>query len=410
MPERIETVVIGGGQAGLAMSYHLSELGREHIILERGRIAERWRTERWDSLAFQFPNWMLRLPGYAYAGDDPDGFMLRDGVARFMEDYARQIAPPLRCGFRVTALRQVSGTTRLAIDTEHFSLEATNVVVATGPYQEPSIPGCSVALPLATYQLTANRYTNSDQLPPGRVLVVGSGASGYQIADDLLQSGRDVCLSVGRHRRVPRRYRGKDFGWWQDKMGLGERIAESVPGGVLPPLLTGVNGGQDVDLRRLAKDGVLLVGSLRGIDAGRLFFAPDLEANLTKGDEGVLGFKRLVDEFIAKHGLVAPEDPQVGPISMAMPSSTADLDLRAAGITSVIWATGYRYDFSWIKCSVLTEDGKPVHRRGVTSVPGVYFLGLPFLHKIKSSFLWGVGEDAAHIAEHVTAGHQIRDL
>jgi len=327
--------------------------------------------------------------------------MLRDGVARFIEEYARRIAPPLRCGFRVTALRQMSGTSRLAVDTEPFSLEATNVVVATGPYQEPSIPGCSVALPAATYQLTANRYTNSDQLPPGRVLVVGSGASGYQIADDLLQSGRDVYLSVGRHRRVPRRYRGKDFGWWQDKMGLGERIAESVPGGVLPPLLTGVNGGRDVDLRRRAQDGMMLVGSLRGIDAGRLFFAPDLEANLTKGDEGILGFTRLVDEFIAQHGLIAPEDPQVSPTSVATISSTVDLDLRAAGITSVIWATGYRYDFSWIKCPALTESGEPIHRRGVTSIPGVYFLGLPLLHKIKSSFLWGVGDDAAYLAEHI---------
>ena len=184
-------------------------------------------------------------------------------------------------------------------------------------------------------------------------------------------------------------------------MGLGERIAESVPGGVLPPLLTGVNGGQDVDLRRLAKDGVMLVGGLRGIDAGRLSFAPDLEANLTKGDEGIRGFTRLVDEFIAQHGLTAPEDSPVGQTSVAPISSTAHLDLRAAGITSVIWATGYRYDFSWIKCPVLTEDGKPVHHRGVTSVPGVYFLGLPLLHKIKSSFLWGVGDDAAHLAQYI---------
>ena len=403
MPERIETVVIGGGQAGLAMSYHLGQLGREHIILERGRVAERWRTERWDSLAFQFPNWMMRLPGYAYEGNDPDGFMPRNGVARFIEDYSRCIAPPLRCGIRVTALRQMSGTTRLGVETEHFSLDAANVVVATGPYQEPSIPPFSAALPLATYQVTANRYTDSSQLPPGRVLVVGSGASGYQIADDLLQSGRDVSLSVGRHRRVPRRYRGKDFGWWQERMRLGERVADSLPAGVLPPLLTGVNGGQDVDLRRLAKDGVMLVGSLRGIDAGRLFFAPDVEANLAKGDEGIRGFRQLVDEFIAQHGLTAPEDPPVCPMSVGTMSSTLDLDVRAAGITSVIWATGYRYDFSWIKCPVLTESGAPVHRRGVTSVPGVYFLGLALLYKIKSSFLWGVGEDAAYLAQDIAA-------
>jgi putative flavoprotein involved in K+ transport len=401
MREQVETVIIGGGQAGLAMSYYLGQLGREHIVLERGRVAERWRTERWDSLAFQFPNWMMRLPGYAYAGDDPDGFILRDSVVRFIEDYARQVAPPLRCGIRVTALRQIAGTTRLAVDTENFSLEAANVVVATGPYQEPSIPAFSVACPVATYQVTASRYTEPDQLPGGRVLVVGSGASGYQIAEDLLQGGRDVCLSVGRHRRVPRRYRGKDFGWWQDRIGLGERTADSVPVNALPPLLTGVNGGQDVDFRRRAKDGVILAGSLRGIDEGRLFFAPDLEANLAKGDEGIVGFTRLVDEFIARHGLTAPEDPQVGPVSVATTSSTVDLDMRAAGITSVIWATGYRYDFGWIKCSVLTETGTPVHRRGVTSVPGVYFLGLARLHKIKSSFLWGVGEDAAYLAQHI---------
>ena len=389
MPERIETVIIGGGQAGLAMSYHLGQLRREHIVLERGRVAERWRSERWNSLAFQFPNWMMRLPGFAYEGDDPDGFMPRDGVVGFIEDYAKRIAPPLRCGIRVTALRQLAGTTTLAVDTEHFSLEAANVVVATGPYQEPLVPAFSAALPLGTYQVTANRYIDADQLPPGRVLVVGSGASGYQIADDLLQGGREVYLSVGRHRRVPRRYRGKDFGWWQERMALGERLTDTVPADVLPPLLTGVNGGRDVDLRRLTKDGVTLVGRLRGIDTGRLFFAPDVEANLAKGDAGIVGFTRLVDEFIAQHGLAAPEESQGAPVSPEATSSTVDLGVRVAEINSVIWATGYRYDFSWIKCPALNDRGTPVHRRGVTRVPGVYFLGLARLHKIKSSFLWG---------------------
>lgn len=401
MPERIETVIIGGGQAGLAMSYHLSQLAREHIILERGRIAERWRSERWNSLRFQFPNWMLRLPGYAYDGDDPDGFMHRDGVVSFIEGYSRRIGPPLRCGIRVTALRQRSGTTKLVVETDHFNLEAVNVVVATGPYQEPSIPAFSVALPVATCQVTANRYTDSDQLPPGRVLVVGSGASGYQIAEDLLQRGREVYLSVGRHRRVPRRYRGSDFGWWQDRIGLGDRIADTLPADFLPPLLTGVNGGQDVDLRRLAKDGVTLVGSLQGIDDGRLFFALDVEAHLAKGDEGILEFAGLVNEFIAQHEFTAPEELQLASISSVATSSIRDLDVRDAGICSVIWATGYRYDFGWIKCPVLDESGTPVHRRGVTSVPGIYFLGLARLHKNKSSFLWGVGEDAAYLAQHI---------
>jgi putative flavoprotein involved in K+ transport len=401
MPERIETVIVGGGQAGLTMSYHLGQLAREHIVLERGRVGERWRSERWNSLAFQFPNWMMRLPGYTYDGDDPDGFMGRDGVVRFIENYSLRIAPPLRSGIRVNALRPEPGTTRLVVETDSFSLDADNVVVATGPYQEPSIPAFSVALPAATYQITANRYTTPDHLPRGRVLVVGSGASGYQIAEDLLQGGRDVILSVGRHRRVPRRYRGRDFGWWQERTGLGERIADTVPSDVLPPLLTGVSGGRDVDLRRLAKEGVRLVGSLQGINEGRLFFAPDLDLHLAKGDEGVLGFTRLVDEFIARNGLPAPDEPSVATFSPVAMASPLDLEVRDADIRSVVWATGYRYDFSWVKCPVLNESGAPVHRRGLTIVPGLYFLGLPRLHKIKSSFLWGVGEDAGYLAQHI---------
>ncbi|HVQ05314.1 MAG TPA: NAD(P)-binding domain-containing protein, partial [Burkholderiaceae bacterium] len=213
--ERVETVVVGAGQAGLSMSHHLGQLGREHVVLERGRVVERWRSERWDSLAFQFPNWMLRLPGYAYEGAEPDGFMHRDGVVQFLEEYAKRITPPLRCGVRVTELHQAPSG-RLRIETDTFSLEALNVVVATGPYQRPVVPPFCNRLPLTTCQVTANCYTHARQLPPGKVLVVGSGASGWQIAEDLLCSGRDVYLSVGRHRRVPRRYRGKDFGWWQE--------------------------------------------------------------------------------------------------------------------------------------------------------------------------------------------------
>ena len=405
MPEQIETVIIGGGQAGLAMSYHLGQLGREHIVLERGRIAERWRSERWDSLAFQFPNSMIRLPGYAYEGDEPEGFMHRDRVVGFIEEYARRIAPPIRCGIRVTGLDS-SQAGRLLVQTDSFTLEAANVVLATGPYQVPSVPAFSVALPFGTYQVTANRYANAGQLPPGSVLVVGSGGSGCQIAEDLLQSGRGVYLSVGRHRRVPRRYRGKDFGWWQEKTGASDRTVDSLPPDELRPLLTGVSGGQDVDLRRLARQGVTLVGRLREICGGQLLFASDLEENLARGDEAFDQFTRSVDEYILKHGLAAPAEPQRDPpatVQSPSPSAIRDLDIRSAGVTSVIWATGYRYDFGWVKCPALDASGRPVHRRGVTAVPGVYFLGLPRLHKVKSAFLWGVGEDAAYLAQHIAA-------
>ena len=403
MPDPIETVIIGGGQAGLSMSYHLAQLGREHVILERGRIAERWRSERWDSLSFQFPNWMVRLPGYAYEGAEPDGFMGRNEVVRFIAEYARRIAPPIRCGIQVTALQEAESG-RLLVQGSGFNMEVANVVVATGPYQEPSIPAFSAALSPKMQQVTANRYTNPRDLPPGRVLVVGSGGSGCQIAVDLLRDGREVYLSVGRHRLVPRRYRGRDFGWWQETTGALDVTVENLAPDTRAPLLTGVNGGEDVNLRSLAKEGVTLVGGLRGIQGDQLFFAADLEEKLIKGDETFGQFTRSIDAYVLKHNLVATVEPcpdAVAPVPYSSSPPIRDLDVRAAGITSVIWATGYQYDFGWIGCPVFDASGKPAHLRGVTAVPGLYFLGLPRLHKIKSTFLWGVGEDAAYLAQHI---------
>lgn len=387
------------------MSYHLGQLGREHIVLERGRIAERWRSERWDSLTFQFPNSMISLPGYAYEGSEPDSFMPRDGVVQFIEAYAKRIEPPIRCGIRVTAL-DLSEKGRLLVETDQFTLEAVNVVVATGPYQQPLVPGFSAELPPETFQVTANRYTNSDQLPPGGVLVVGSGGSGCQIAEELLERGRRVYLSVGRHRRVPRRYRGKDFGWWQEKTGAANQTADNLPPDSRAPLLTGVNGGGDVDLRLFAKRGMELVGGLQDIRDGRLLFAEDLEENLAKGDASFEQFIRSTDIYILKHGLAVVAEPQPEVQAAVRPVAAPairELDLRSADIRSVIWATGYRYDLGWVKCRVLDANNRPVHKRGVTTVPGLYFLGLPRMYKLKSAFLWGVGEDAAYLAEDIAA-------
>jgi putative flavoprotein involved in K+ transport len=398
--EKVETLVIGAGQAGLSMSYHLGRGRMEHLVLERSRVAERWRSERWDSLTFQFPSWMLRLPGYAYDGPEPHGFMHRDGVVRFIEEYARRISPPIRCGSRVVALRP-SPSGRLLVETEGGTIEALNVVVATGPYQTPAVPSFGESLPPAVHQVAASRYSNPRALPPGNVLVVGSGGSGVQIAEDLAQEGRRVFLSVGRHRRVPRRYRGRDFGWWQEATGAADQTVDSRSPRVQAPLLTGVNGGHDVDLRELARGGTTLLGSLGAISDGRLRFAPDLEDNLARGDETFAQFARSIDEYVRKEGLTAPEATDRRPPAAPNLPAISELDLRAAGITSVIWATGYRYDFGWITCPVLDEDGVPVHQRGVTATPGLYFLGLPRQHKIKSSFLWGVGEDAGYLAEHI---------
>jgi putative flavoprotein involved in K+ transport len=402
MLERVHTVVVGAGQAGLSMSYHLNRIGVEHVVVERGRIAERWRSERWDSLAFQFPNWMLRLPGYAYEGAEPEGFMHRDGVVRFIEEYARRSCPPVRCGIQVTGVRRLTSE-RLLVQADDVAFEALNVVVATGPYQAPVVPAFSNAFGFTTWQVTANRYTNPRALPPGNVLVVGSGGSGWQIAEDLLEGDRCVYLSVGRHRRVPRRYRGRDFGWWQEKTGDSDQIADGLAHRPPAPLLTGVNGGYDADMRALARRGVTLLGSLGAACAGRLRFAPDLEDNLARGDETFEHFKRRVDAYVLEHEIGAPIEQRLDEHRRARPpaSGVSELDVKSAGITSVIWAVGYRYDFGWIKCAVFDSNGRPIHRRGVTAEPGLYFLGLPRLYKVKSAFLWGAGEDAAYLAEHI---------
>jgi putative flavoprotein involved in K+ transport len=401
--ERVEAVVIGAGQAGLSMSHHLGRLGVEHVVLERGRIAERWRSERWDSLVFQFPNWMLRLPGYAYEGGEPDGFMPCSGIVRFLEEYARRTGPPIRCGVRVRGLHQATSG-QLRVETDTFSLEALHVVVATGPYQRAVVPALSNSLPMATYQITANCYTNAQQLPPGGVLVIGSGGSGWQIAEDLLQCDRRVYLSVGRHRRVPRRYRGKDFGWWQERTGAADQVVDDAIRHLPAPLLTGVAGGHDADLRELARRGVTLLGSLGAVSNGRLRFVADLHENLAKGDESFQQFTRSVDAYILQHRLPVPDAPSdMAPAEIGWPAGPeiGELDLKAAGIASVIWAVGYQHDFGWIRCGALDAHGRPIHRRGVSSTPGLYFLGLPRLHKVKSAFLWGVGDDAAHLATHI---------
>jgi putative flavoprotein involved in K+ transport len=406
MPELVETIVIGSGQAGLAISYHLAQRNREHVIFERGRVAERWRSERWDSLAFQFPNLMLRLPGYSYTGDEPGAFMGREGVVHFISDYAARISAPLRCGINVTSLRQ-NDCGRLTVQAGETMMEAANVVVATGPYQLPSIPPCSASLPISVYQVTANRYTRPSDLPLGSVLVVGSGGSGCQIVEDLRDDGREVFYAVRRHRRWPRRYRGRDVGWWIEETGMTNVTGDRMPPewrNFRAPLITGVRGGHTIDLRQMASEGVTLLGSLQDVGDGKLRIADDLNANLRIGDDTFVQFVRSIDDFIKVKGIDAPVEEGFDPYLRQMPEALPEidtLDLRDAKISTVIWATGYRYDFAWIDCPVFDKQGAPEQRRGVTGVPGLYFLGLPRMHKVKSSFLWGVGEDAEFLAQQI---------
>lgn len=404
--EQIETLVIGGGQAGLAMSYCLRQRGQEHVILERHGVAERWRSERWDSLAFQSPNWNVRLPGFAFSAADPDAFASRDEIFRFIEDYAAVIRAPLRCGQPATSLRRTSDGTRLTVETPAGSFEAKNVVVATGPFQRPVAP---LQIGGSALHLHSSRYRNPQSLPPGAVLVIGSANSGAQIAEELCSAGRRVFLSVSRHRRIPRRYRGKDYTWWYLAFNEGDTTIDRRGDEPAPRLLTGVGGGRDLDLHQLAADGVVLLGRVLGGRDGQLAIADDLGDNLARGDASFVDFTRQADELAVRQGFdLPPSDADVAGLRHRadVTDSLRKLDLSTAGISTIIWANGYRYDFGWVELPVFasgtSSSGRvPMHKRGVTAVPGVYFLGLPWLHKLKSAFLNGVGEDAEYLADHI---------
>ncbi len=411
--EHFETVIIGGGHAGLTMSYSLSQLGREHVILERGRVGERWRSERWDSFHFQFPNWTIEAPGYKYQCDDPDAFAPGGEIVRFIQDYAAYIKAPTRCGVEVTSLERIADSNRYLLTTNVGTLEAANVVIATGPYQRAAIPAMSSDVPRNIFQIHSTVYRNPNQLPSGAVLVVGSGASGCQIADDLQQSGRQVYLSVGRHSRTPRRYRGKDFAYWGAALKRPEQIVDTVPVNLrkgAEVLLTGANGGYDVDLRSMAARGIVLLSHSQGIKAGDLILADDLEQHLAKGDESFAAFKKSVDEYVTRNGLDVAEEQEseVSPNSRKEISSpVSHLNFKDAGVGAIVWASGFRYEFEFVKLPIFAEDGEPVHRRGVTQMPGIYFLGLRWLYKRKSAFLLRAGpaEDAAYLAEQIIAGN-----
>lgn len=407
MVDRHDTVIIGGGQAGLAMSYFLSEQGREHVIVERRRVAERWRSERWDSLHFQFPNWSFQLPGHHYVGDAPDGFAHYSEVVRYLEAYADTIEAPLRCGVDVASLRRDPGTGRFRIATPDSVLEASRVVIATGPFQRPMVPRLATLLRADVVQLHSSGYRNPDALPAGAVLVVGSGGSGSQIAEELVEAGRQVFLTVSRHRRVPRNYRGRDALWWSGKLGRFDVTIDSLPGRrPLPTILyTGVGGGHDMDVRRLGDDGAVLLGRLLACTGTSLSFDASAPAHLAFADESCAEFTRAIDHYVRETGMEAPESGvETKPTTAAARSNPIlELDLRSANITSVIWCTGYGFDFGWVNLPIFDDRGTPVQHRGVTSVAGAYFLGLHWMHKFKSGTLWGVGEDAAFLAEHMLA-------
>ena len=407
--ESVDVVIVGGGQAGLSLSYYLTEQGRSHVVLEQDRIAESWRSKRWDSLCLIAPNWSLRLPGFTYSGDDPEGFMGKDEVVTHLETYAQSFAAPVREGVRVTSIERGPADPLFVVRTEGGSYQAPQVVLATGALQQPRVPACAARLPASVTQVVAPAYRNPQSLPPGAVLVVGSGETGCQIAEELVRAGRRVFLAGGRSWWEPRRYRGRDIAAWMRLAGWFERTVDELPPGDRTgqsnPQLTGGDGGHDISDHTLAREGVRLLGRLQDVRDGSAVFAADLAANLAWGDEQARSWLQAIDDLIAQQGLEAPEDvwPQdLRASKIHSDEAPAELDLADAGISTVIWAMGYRPDLAWVGLPILDGEGYPVQRRGVTKVPGLYILGLDWLHTAKSGLFAGIGEDAAYLAEQIT--------
>lgn len=401
--EETEVVVVGAGQAGIAMSEHLSKNAIPHIVLERARIAEKWRTGRWDSLKANGPAWHDRFPGVEFQGIDPDAFAAKDEVAAYLAEYAAGFDSPIRTGIDVQRVNKLNGDRGFRIETSAGVIKSDNVVAATGPFQRPVIPPL-IPDGSGLKQLHSADYRNPEELPEGAVLVVGSGSSGSQIADELNRAGRQVYLSVGPHDRPPRSYRGLDYCWWLGVLGKWDKAALEPDLAHITISVSGAYGGRTVDFRRLAHEGITLVGMTGALTDGKLSFSADLAPNIAAGDAYYLAMLDEADAYAERNGLDLPPDPQArdipeDPACLVKPITS--LDLADAGITTIIWATGYRLDFSWLQVDTFDADGKPNHQRGVSAEPGVYFIGLPWLSRRASSFIWGVWHDARFLADHI---------
>lgn len=401
--EEVDTVVVGGGQAGLAMSEHLSKAGVPHLVLERYRIAERWRSERWDSLVANGPAWHDRFPNMEFSDIDPDAFAPKEKVADYFVAYAKLIAAPIRCGVEVRFVQKNVGRAGFRVETSDGVIEANNVVAATGAFQRPVMP--TVLPDDAGVQIHSSAYRNPHQLPDGAVLVVGAGSSGVQIADELLHAGRQVYLSVGPHERPPRAYRGRDFCWWLGVLGKWDVETQGPGMEHVTIAVSGARGGHTVDFRRLAAQGMTLVGLTKSYKNGTVTFARDLADNLARGDASYMSLLDEADAYVARNSLDLPDEldaRKIEPDPECVTNPILELNLAKAGITSIIWATGFAADYTWLKVDAFDEKGRPRHQRGVSVEPGIYFLGLPWQSRRASSFIWGVWHDAKYLADRIS--------
>ena len=399
----IDTLVVGAGQAGVAMSEHLTKHSIPHLVLEKNRIAEAWRSGRWDSLVANGPAWHDRFPGMEFPGADPDSFVAKEDIAAYFEAYAQKFEAPVRTGVEVKRVVRNEGRPGFTVETSEGIIEAQRIVVATGPFQKPVIPAIAPQDD-DLYQIHSAKYFNPQQLPEGAVLVVGAGSSGVQIADELNRAGKKVYLSVGAHARPPRAYRNRDFCWWLGVLGMWDAAASEPGKEHVTIAVSGARGGHTVDFRALAHQGIQLAGVTQVFDQGTVTFRQDLADNIRRGDENYLALLDAADAYIARNGLDLPLEEEARrflPDPACMTHPLASLNLKEAGVTAIIWATGYGVDYGWLKVNAFDANGRPQHQRGVSSEPGVYFLGLPWLSRRGSTFIWGVWHDAKHIAEQI---------
>ena len=405
---RITTVIIGAGHAGLAMSRCLAERSIDHVVLERGEVANSWRTERWDSLRLLTPNWQSRLPGYGYEGEDPDGFRSMPETIAFIEKYAQVISAPVRSSTTVTSLQRTEEGYRVI--TDHGEWDCETVVLASGACNTPVVPEVSKLVPPGIAQLTPTQYRNPSQLEEGGVLVVGASASGTQIAEEIQRSGRQVTLAVGEHVRVPRVYRGKDIQWWMDAAGVLDERYDQVDDivrarNVASLQLAGYPDRRTIDLNSLSDLGVRLAGRLAGVANGKAQFSGSLRNKCELADLKLNRLLNAIDEWAAAHGLdgqvAAPQRYEPTRIEASPPLL---LDFARGGVKTIIWATGFRPDYSWLDVPVLDRKGYVQHDGGVvTDVPGMYLIGMPFLRRRKSTLIDGAGDDARDLSAHLAA-------
>ncbi|MEM6886900.1 MAG: NAD(P)/FAD-dependent oxidoreductase [Pseudomonadota bacterium] len=401
--EKIDTLVVGAGQAGIALSEHLGQFDIPHLVLEKDRVAEAWRSGRWDNLVTNGPVWHDRFPSLEFEGDAPDSFVSKERVAAYLEDYAAMIKAPIRTGVEVLRAEPLSGRQGFRVETTAGMIEANRIVAATGAFQHPVLPPI-VPKGAAVKQIHSYHYRNPKDLPEGGILVVGAGSSGAQIADELNRAGRRVFLSVGPHDRPPRRYRERDFVWWLGVLGFWDLAALKPGTEHVTIAVSGAYGGHTMDFRRLAHEGVTLVGITAGFEDGVIRFASDLHRNIAAGDASYLAMLDAADAYVVRMGLELPEEPgarEMMPDPDCLTDPLTALDLRQNGISTIVWATGYRRDYDWLKVDAFDEDGAPIHQRGVSSETGVYFLGLPWQSRRGSTFLWGVWHDAKFVADQI---------